>query len=81
VNKLDFDSLKLKAAVEFGSEYTYKIKNGGLGLTLYIDATTKEAAHTARSKAPINWEGLYVIVVYSSASSEPDDLVYDPKLA
>ena len=69
------ESLKLRAAVEFGSEYTYTLKNGGLGPTLVVDAETRSAARTAREKIPTMWEDLYVIVVYvTDEEEEPYDL-------
>ena len=58
------DSLKLKAAIEFGSEYTYTIKNGGLGPTLLVKAPSKKMAGIIRKKIPGTWEGLYVMVIY-----------------
>jgi len=64
------DALKLKAAIEFGSENIYTIKHGGLGLTLIVDAGTASRAKVARSKIPASWEGLYVIVVYTSGIEE-----------
>ena len=74
------DALKLKAAIELGAEYTYTIKNGGHGRTLVVDAETKEQASTARKKIPSTWEGLFVLVVYTT---DPDivaaDFLYDPK--
>lgn len=78
MNRLDEDSLKLKAAIEFGSEYTYSVKNGGLGPTLVVDAETKEKASVARKKIPSRWEDLYVIVVYCTVTEDED--LYDPKL-
>ena len=72
MSRIPEDSLKLKAAIEFGSEYTYRIKNGGHGPTLVINAPTRTAAKKVRLKAPSKWEGLYVLVVYSTAPSEED---------
>ena len=60
------DALKLKAAIELGSEYTYTIKNGGHGRTLVVDAETKANASIARKKIPSTWEGLFVLVVYTT---------------
>ena len=72
----DDDSLKLKAAVEFGSDYIYDVRNGTMGRTLYVKAGTKEKARHIRKKIQSPWEGVYVIVLYSSApeltsSTEP----------
>ena len=66
----DDGSLKLKAAIEFGSEYMYTIKNGGHGRTLVVDAFTWDRAQEVRKKIPTNWEGLYVIVVYTTGLDE-----------
>ena len=77
---LAHDSLKLKAAIEFGSDYTYTIRNGGLGLTLVVDAETKERASEARKKIPTDWEGLYTIVVYTTTEVDLLSDLYDPKL-
>ena len=77
------DVLKLKAAIEFGSEFNYTIKQGGLGTTLFISAcelsSSRERAAEARKKAPSRWEGLRVIVIYSTANEE-DDSSYDSSL-
>ena len=70
MGRLDEDSLKLKAAIEFGSEYIYTIKNGGHGTTLVVDATTRESARIARRKIPTNWEGMFVLVIYNSEAEE-----------
>ena len=72
------DVLKLKAAIEFGSEFNYTIKQGGLGTTLIISAcelsSSRERAAEARKKAPSRWEDLRVIITYSTANEEDDSL-------
>tara|TARA_R110000824_G_scaffold14713_3_gene62407 strand:+ start:1020 stop:1262 length:243 start_codon:yes stop_codon:yes gene_type:complete len=73
------DSLRLKAAIEFGSEYIYSIRSGGLGLTLYVDAGTKEASAIARRAIPSQWQGLYVLVLSSGGPLDETPL-YDPNL-
>ena len=81
-NKLNRDSLKLNAAIEFGSENLYTIREGGLGPTLVVDAETRARARRLRQKVPTEWEGLYTIVVYCTEESEEDfleDALYDPK--
>tara|TARA_R110000824_G_scaffold73866_4_gene187986 strand:+ start:586 stop:846 length:261 start_codon:yes stop_codon:yes gene_type:complete len=72
VSRLTEDSIKLKAAIEFGSDYTYGTKNGGLGPTLVINAPSKKMAGIARKKIPTTWEGLYTLVVYTNSSEEED---------
>ena len=42
------DVLLLKAAIEFGSECSYTIKDGGLGRTLVIDAGNSVRAREMR---------------------------------
>ena len=75
------DVLTLKAAIEFGSDCDYTIKNGGLGPTLVIDARIKEKAQEMRKKIPVEWEGLYTIVIYSKADVDDDEeWLYDPSL-
>ena len=68
------DVLLLKAAIEFGSECTYAIKKGGLGLTLIIDAGTRERARKMRKKIPSRWENLYTLVIFCTAPVDYDDL-------
>jgi hypothetical protein len=82
VTDLDSDSLKLKAAIEFGSEYIYTLKNGGHGPTLVVDAGTRTSASIARKKIPTYWEGLFVLVIYSSAAwtGDAELKLYDPNL-
>jgi len=75
------DVLLLKAAIEFGSEYSYSIKDGGLGRTLIIDAGNKSRAAIARSKISISWEGLYTLVIYDTSvdtEEAEDERLYDP---
>tara|TARA_R110000824_G_scaffold237944_3_gene426716 strand:+ start:402 stop:653 length:252 start_codon:yes stop_codon:yes gene_type:complete len=76
------DVLKLKAAIEFGSEFEYTIKQSTLGPTLIIFSPppqSREKASELRKKTPSQWEDLRVIVTYSTADEEEDSL-YDPNL-
>jgi len=77
LTKLEEDTLRLKAAIEFGSEYMYTIRNGGLGPTLFVDAEIAERARKARKEIPSQWEGLRVIVIYCTAPRE--ESLYNPK--
>jgi hypothetical protein len=77
VSKIATDSLRLKAAIEFGSEYMYTIRNGGHGPTLYIHAQNKESASKVRLTAPDTWEDLFVIVTYNTATDEEEDAPLD----
>lgn len=72
MSKIATDSLRLKAAIEFGSEYMYTIRNGGHGPTLYIHAENKESAGKIRLKAPDTWEDLFVIVTYNTGVEDDD---------
>tara|TARA_R110002020_G_scaffold29001_1_gene91814 strand:- start:30514 stop:30714 length:201 start_codon:yes stop_codon:yes gene_type:complete len=58
------DLLILEAAIEFGPDNLYEIKNGTLGQTLYIETPHKLEATYIRKTAPINWKGLYTVVVH-----------------
>ena len=60
--------LILRAAIEFGSLYTYEIRYGTLGRTLYIDAANKGEAHLIRRKISGYWNGLYVSVRYTQTA-------------
>ena len=65
--------LIIKASIEISPLYKYTIKNSGLGPALIIDASTKEKASIARKSIPGTYEGLYTIVIYSSAEEEDRD--------
>jgi len=75
------DNLILEAALEFGADYYYIIKNGTLGMTLYIEAPNKAEASRIRKDAPGYWKKLYVVVLYSSDPDFKEDRLHDPKLA
>ena len=81
MNELTRSTLRLKAAVEFGSEYTYSIVNGGLGPTLRVNAVTREKAGVIRKILPTEWEGLYTLVVYYTGESGEEEDLYDPNLS
>lgn len=69
------NELILLAAVEFGANYTYEIRYGTLGNTLYINSPTKELAHPVRVQAPLMWNGLYIVVLYiNKPKLKPEDL-------
>ena len=75
------DNLILEAALEFGADYFYNIKNGTLGMTLYIEAPNKVMATKARQQAPCFWKDLYVVVLYTTNPDFEEDPFYDPKLS
>ena len=64
----------LKASIELSPLYKYNIKNGGLGVTLVIDAETKEKASIARKLIPGVYEGLQTIVIYSQHADSKEDV-------
>ncbi len=69
------NELILKAAIEFGPDYTYEIRYGTLGNTLYIHSPTKAQAHPVRVQAPLKWNGLYIVVLYTNKPKlKPEDL-------
>lgn len=70
MHQLEEDALRLKAAIEFGSDYIYTIKNGGLGPTLRVHTKNKTLASVIRKKLPTYWEGLYVLVTYNTDGEE-----------
>ena len=70
MNDLDKKTLLLRAKIEFGAECEYTIKSGGLGMTLIVDARTRQRASITRKKIPTDWEGLYTMVIYCSTEEE-----------
>ena len=65
--------LIIKASIEISPLYKYTVKNSGLGPALIIDAGTKKKASIARRVIPDTYEGLYTIVIYSTAPEEGKD--------
>ena len=62
----DRDGLVIEAAIEFGPDYIYEIRNGTMGPTLYIQAPNKYEASYVRNLAPGHWNKLYVVVIYDT---------------
>ena len=62
----DRDGLIIDAALDFGADYFYDIRNGTMGPTLYIEAPNKYEASRVRKLAPGHWNKLYVVVVYDT---------------
>jgi len=71
------DELLLKAIVEFGADYLYTIRLSTHGLTLYVDAGSKEASCVARATLPMYWEGLYIMVLCTGPRKEEEEDVLD----
>ena len=61
----DNNLLILEASIEFGADNNFEIKNGSLGMTMYIETPTKLEATAIRAAVPLRWKGLYTIVMYS----------------
>jgi hypothetical protein len=80
VTLTDKDGLLIEAAIEFGADYFYDIRNGTLGTTLYIEAPNRAESRRVRKKAPSFWKDLYVIVLYTTTPEFSDEPLYDPKL-
>ena len=78
MNELERKKVLLKAKIEFGPRYEYKLYNGGLGLTLKIHTPTKEEAGKMRKMVPIHFEGVYTIVTYDGEQIEEDEALYLP---
>jgi len=81
------DILKLKAAIEFGSEHMYTVRPSGLGPSLIVKVKHKSEAPALRKRIPTEWEGLYTLVLYNSGDpdrveddSGEDVSLYDPEL-
>ena len=75
------DNLILEAAIEYGPDNFYNIKNGTLGMTLYIEAPNRHASSRVREQAPCFWKDLYVVVLYTTNADFEEDTLYDPKLS
>jgi hypothetical protein len=81
VTRTERDDLILEVALEFGADYSYDIRNGTMGITLYIEASNKVEASRIRKEAPGNWKKLYVIVTYHSDPDFGQDVLCDSKLS
>ena len=53
----------MKAAVEIDPDLEYEIRNGTLGVTLYIYVPTKQRSRMIRDSVPHQFGGLMTIVV------------------
>jgi len=78
MDELERKKILLKAKIEFGPRYDYKLYNGGLGLTLKVHALTKEEARKVRKMVPIDFEGVYTIVTYEGERIEEDEALHLP---
>ena len=63
----------ISAAIEFGPDYNYTIRNGTLGPSLYIDVGCRDEGKYVRQKAPLKWKGLYVIVMHTTDRRKKND--------
>ena len=78
MDELERKKILLKAKIEFGPRYEYKLYNGGMGLTLKVHTLTKEEAGKVRKMVPIDFEGVYTIVTYEGERIEEDEALYLP---
>ena len=62
----------LKASIEISPLYKYKIKNSGLGPALRVDVGTRSKAAGARKTIPKKFEGLRIIIIYSTYKEEKE---------
>ncbi len=78
MDELERKKILLKAKIEFGPRYEYKLYGGGMGLTLKVHALSKEEASKVRKMVPIDFEGVYTIVTYEGERIEEDEALYLP---
>ena len=78
MDELERKKILLKAKIEFGPRHDYKLRNGGLGLTLQVHILTKEEASKVRKMIPIYFEGVYTIVTYDKERIEEDEALHLP---
>ena len=72
MNQLQEDDIILGAALEFGADYIYEIKNGSLGTTLYVHASSREAARAIRADLPMKYEGIRTVVTYNCTNQHKE---------
>ena len=63
MNQMAQDDIILEAALMFGADHYYEIRNGTLGLTLYIEAAKQTETSQLRLDIPGIFKGLYTIVI------------------
>ena len=67
----------LKAKIEIGPEPIYTMRNGGLGMTLWVDAgENEELAKKLRKKIPSIFYGFRTLVIHSSSRDYKENLTY-----
>lgn len=69
--------LILRAALDFGPDYTYAIRYGTLGLTLYVDAGPPARSKQARKDIPLQWEGMRTIVLCTQRPPAETKVIYE----
>ena len=79
LTKKQKEKLALEAMIEFGDRALYEVRKGTRGMGLFAYADTKEDSSILRNLIPINWKGLYTIVIYTDLPEEyEDEDLYDP---
>ena len=63
MKQIEQDDIILEAALTFGADHYYEIKNGTLGLTLYIEAAKQTESSQLRLDIPGIFKGLYTVVI------------------
>jgi len=63
------DDIILQAAIEFGPDYLYYIKDSNMGLTLYVEVRNKDESTRIRKEIPHSYEGLRTIVICAARDS------------
>ena len=65
MTNMEKDDIILQAALEYGPDYEYDIRQGSLGMTLYVHIEDKSEASVVRLRLPGEYEGLRTIVTYN----------------
>ena len=74
LSKSEKHELVLKAISQFGDRGIYDVSQSTLGMALYVHADTREDSKILRKLIPMDWNGLYTIVLYTE---EPEDFEYE----
>ena len=72
MNQITRDDIILAAALEFGPDHHFEIRNGTLGLTLYVHVANKHEAKAVRAAVPLLFRDLRTIVTYNNNKFDND---------
>lgn len=70
------DVLLVKASAQFGNRALYSIEQRTQGLALYAYADSKQDAEILRKTIPLQWNGLFTVVIYIDLPEEDEDEDY-----